>query len=101
MSEFQDFLDNQLGKVTISQDSVNEINYEDYDIFSEIRKMISDLRSENGITQKELASRTGLTQANISNIEKGLAKPTVETLKKIADVFGKRLVIDFEDREVL
>jgi transcriptional regulator with XRE-family HTH domain len=51
------------------------------------------------MTQKELAKECGLTQANISNIEKGISKPTIDSLKKIADAFGKRLRIEFEDRE--
>lgn len=52
------------------------------------------------MTQKDLASRTGLTQANISNLEKGSSKPTIETLKKIADATGTRLVIEFTSPEV-
>ena len=40
-----------------------------------------------------------LTQANISNIEKGMSKPTIDSLKRIADALGKRLRIEFEDQE--
>ena len=52
-----------------------------YDIYQEIRDAITALRHDNHMTQKDLASRTGLTQANISNLEKGSSKPTIETLK--------------------
>lgn len=41
------------------------------------------------MTQKELAKKSGLTQANISNIEKGFIRPTIDSLKKIADATGK------------
>ena len=52
------------------------------------------------MTQKELANLTGMTQTSISNIEKGISKPTIETIKKIADALGVRLVISFEGSEV-
>jgi len=52
------------------------------------------------MTQKELAAKCGITQANISNLEKGTSKPTIESLKKIADVFEMRLVVEFVGREV-
>ena len=51
------------------------------------------------MTQKELASKCGVTQANISNLEKGITKPTIDTLKKIADAFSLRLRIQFTGRE--
>ena len=59
---------------------------------ADTQKLIEDL-------QKQLAERCGMTQANISNIEKGITKPTIDSLKKIADATGKRLIIEFVDRE--
>jgi hypothetical protein len=35
----------------------------------------------------------------ISNLEKGITKPTIDTLKKIADAFSLRLRIQFTGRE--
>jgi DNA-binding XRE family transcriptional regulator len=98
MSDFQSFLDDTLSSIKIS-DTVEDKLYEDYDIYSEISTQISSIRSSAKMTQKELAKECGLTQANISNIEKGISKPTIDSLKKIADAFGKRLRIEFEDRE--
>ncbi len=40
-------------------------------------------RAELSLTQNELARRTGLRQALISEIECGTANPTLSTLKKI------------------
>lgn len=98
MSDFQDFLDNNLANIKLPQTSEPTM-FEDYDIFAEVRRQISDIRSKENLTQKELARKCGLTQANISNIEKGIAKPTIETLKKIADATGKRIRIEFVERE--
>ena len=100
MSDFQKFLDENLGNIRLSEDDTVQEIHNDYDIFKEIREMIIQLRHDSHLTQKELAAKCGITQANISNLEKGTSKPTIESLKKIADALGMRLVIDFVGREV-
>lgn len=62
--------------------------------------MVIRFRHDSHMTQKELAAKCGITQANISNLEKGTTKPTIESLKKIADALGMRLVVEFVGREV-
>lgn len=96
MSDFQTKLDSFFKNVDLQIDDGISLN--DYDIFEEIRNNLISVREEKRITQKKLSSMTGLTQSNISKIEKGLSKPSIETLKKIADATGKRLVIDFVER---
>lgn len=98
MSDFQSFLDDTLSSIKLSE-TVEDKVYEDYDIYAEISEQIGSIRSLAKMTQKELAKECRLTQANISNIEKGISKPTIDSLKKIADALGKRLRIEFEDRE--
>ena len=100
MSDFQKFLDENLGNVRINEDEVMPEDLDDYDIFREIRDMVIRFRHDSHMTQKELAAKCGITQANISNLEKGTTKPTIETLKKIADALGMRLVVEFVGREV-
>lgn len=46
------------------------------------------LRDSLGLTQEELAVRTGLDQAGISDIENGDANPTVRTLGRLAAGLG-------------
>lgn len=70
---------------------------EKYDIEAELRELIIFTRKELGITQKQLAQRSGISQANISKIENGNYHPSVITLQRIADGLGKRLVIEFAD----
>ena len=98
MSDFQKFLDENLSKIKFEK-TESEKKLPDYDIYGEIREMIVSERRKQKITQKELARRSGISQANICNIEKGERCPTIDTLKKIGDALGKRLVISFEDRE--
>ncbi len=97
MDDFQLLLDKYLKSINLKED--DDSNTIDYDIYHEIREKIISARYENGITQKQLSKMTGITQSNISNIEKGISKPTIDSLRKIADAIGKRLIVDFVDRE--
>ena len=54
---------------------------------------IRELRIKNQMTQEELSSKLGLTRGAITMIETGKNRLTVDTAKKIADVFG----IDWKD----
>lgn len=60
---------------------------------------LSMARETVGMTQKELAEKTGIYQADISKIERGLANPSVSTLKRLADGLNMNLVIGFEPKE--
>ena len=99
MSDFQSFLDKTLTQIDV--ETLKEESYKgyEYDIYKEIRELVITARERAGLTQKELAAKSGLTQSNISNIEKGVTHPTIDSLKKIADATGRRLVIQFGDRE--
>lgn len=96
MSDFQKFLDQALKNIDINPVE-NEEEHSEYDVFEEIRNQIINARNDSGMTQKELALKTGLTQANVSKIEKGLSHPTIDTLLKIASGLDKRLVIRLEE----
>ena len=60
-----------------------------------IIQAIIDARRSAGLTQKELAERTGIAQGDISKLENGNANPSVKTLKRIAEAMGKTLKIEF------
>lgn len=89
MSEFKDFLKEQL------QDTELKTEYDALEPeFAIIRAMI-EARERQGITQKELADRTGIAQADISKLENGNANPSIRTLKRLASGLGCRLRIEF------
>lgn len=99
MSDFQKLLDQSLEKVNLTPvDDTPEI--EEYDIDVEVRDLVISARSTANLTQKQLAQRSGVSQANISKIENGNYQPSLSTLKRIAGALGKRLVVSFEDPEV-
>jgi ribosome-binding protein aMBF1 (putative translation factor) len=49
------------------------------------------LRLARGWTQTELAERSGISQADISRIERGLSNATEATLGRLAEVLGAEL----------
>lgn len=53
----------------------------------------SRLRTEAGLTQAELAGRMGTTQSAIARMEGGGARPSLETLEKLAAAVGQELVV--------
>lgn len=46
------------------------------------------VRRSRGMSQVALAARTGVTSANLSNIELGIHLPSLMLLERLADVFG-------------
>ncbi len=52
---------------------------------------IRHLRKELGLTQKELAGEVGLTQAQISDYERGLRVPSLHTLDKLLMYFKREV----------
>lgn len=50
--------------------------------------MLSYLRKRNGLSQQELADKTGLTRSAIGMYETGKREPDFETLESIADFFN-------------
>lgn len=54
----------------------------------EIGPTIRRLRESYDMTQEELARRVGMTAASVSMWESGRAIPRVQTLQKLADLFG-------------
>ena len=51
----------------------------------DVIRAIVDARTSQNLTQKELAERTGINQADISKLENGTKNPSVNLLKRLAD----------------
>lgn len=51
-------------------------------------ELLSELRQDHGMTQKELAKVLYVSDGTISNYENGVHYPDVEKLMDIADFFG-------------
>lgn len=53
-----------------------------------LKKNIKELRTENGLTQKELAEKIGVSQGAVYFWEKGINEPTAGYLINMAALFG-------------
>ena len=57
------------------------------------------LRHDSGFTQTEFARNAGMTQGNLSRLEKGKYNPTLSYLQKIASKNGYDLDIRFKKKK--
>lgn len=60
-----------------------------------IMQAIIDARKASGMTQKDLAEKTGITQSDISRLENGNANPSLKTLQRLAEGMGMILRLEF------
>lgn len=60
-----------------------------------IKQAVIDARQASGLTQQQLAARTGINQADISKLENGSANPSLRTLQRLAAGMGMNLRIEF------
>ena len=65
----------------------------------DVIRAIVDARTSQNLTQKELAERTGINQADISKLENGTRNPSVNLLKRLADGMGMALRIEFVPKQ--
>ena len=89
MSEFQEFLSEQL------QDNEFRKEWEDIQPEMDVIRAMVDARISQNLTQKELAERTGINQADISKLENGTRNPSLKLLKRLADGMGMTLKLEF------
>ena len=89
MSEFQEFLKEQL------QDDALKKEWEDIQPEMDVIRAMVDARISQNLTQKELAERTGINQADISKLENGTRNPSLKLLKRLADGMGMTLKLEF------
>jgi transcriptional regulator with XRE-family HTH domain len=62
-------------------------------------RLIYDLRTEAGLSQRELAERMGTTQSVISRLEEGGgAKNRLDTLARVATALNRHLVVSFPEK---
>lgn len=65
----------------------------------DVIRAIVEARTSQNLTQKELAERTGINQADISKLENGTRNPSVNLLKRLADGMGMMLKIEFVPKQ--
>lgn len=89
-NSFNDFLKEQM------QDEEFRAEYEALEPEFTIIQAMIDARKSSGLTQKQLAEKTGINQADISKLERGSGNPSLRTLQRLAAGMGMRLKLEFE-----
>lgn len=72
-----------------------KINTVEVDCIIKTGLILANTRENLNMTQKELARKTGIYQGDISKIERGVANPSLSTLKRLADGMNMQLKIEF------
>lgn len=89
MTDFDEFLEEQL------EDPEFRAEYEALEPEFAIVQAMIDARRTTGLTQKQLAEKTGIAQSDISKLETGGGNPSLKTLQRLAAGMGMVLHIEF------
>ena len=97
---FNEFFEEQM------QDPKFRAGYELLQPEGAVTQAVINARTLFGITQKQLAQKTGIAQGDISKIETGEANPSIKTLQRLAAGMSMKLKIEFipisnEDAELM
>ena len=88
MSSYKEYKEKAL------QDPAVRAEYDAVEAEYNIIQAMIDARNSQHMTQKELAERTGITQADISRIENGTRNPSLAMMKRIAQGLGMQLKLE-------
>lgn len=94
-NKFNEFLEEQL------RDPEFRKEYEALQPERAVIRAIIEARRRSGLTQKELAERTGIAQGDISKLENGNANPSIRTLQRLASGMGMTLKVEFIPRKAV
>lgn len=77
---YKDYLDNALEETNLSSEVIIK-----QDILSEVGSLLKRVRRYKGISQKQLAEKTHISQANISLLENGKYNISLVQLSKLLE----------------
>lgn len=89
MSSFNEFFNEQLKNPEFKKE------WDDIQPEMDVIRAIIEARISQNITQKELAKRTGINQADICKMENGTRNPSLKLLKRLAEGMGMELHLVF------
>ncbi len=93
MKKFDDFLEEQM------QNQEFKKEYDDLQPEFDVIRAIVDARTSQNLTQKQLAEKMGINQADISKLENGTRNPSINLLKRLAEGMGMMLKIEFVPKQ--
>lgn len=93
MRRFEDY------KEKCMKDPEFKKGYEEFQPEMAVIRAILNARNYCHLSQKELADRTGINQAEISRLENGTRNPSIKLLQRLADGMNMNLKISFEPKK--
>lgn len=72
-----------------------------FDQAAALGSVILGARKARGLRQSDLAERSGVTQADVSRIERGQVAPTTQTLLKLTDALGVEIQFVLSEQDVM
>ena len=86
--DFQNYLNEALPKIRLNDDRPKE------PLMRTVGHMIKAYRKKAGLTQKQLASRSGLAQSYISNLERGTFNICLKQLERVLDALDTHIEME-------
>ncbi|NEG54589.1 helix-turn-helix transcriptional regulator [Bifidobacterium platyrrhinorum] len=68
-------------------------------IYPEVGAALVKARKEAGLTQEQLAERSGVSRITIARIEKAHINPSFKSLEALAHGMGRTLTISFDVKD--
>ena len=81
------------------RDSKFQKEYESIQPEMDVIRALIDARTSKQLTQKQLAEKTGIHQADNSKLENGTRNPSINLLKRLADGMDMVLKIEFVPKQ--
>jgi DNA-binding XRE family transcriptional regulator len=82
----------------LRNDPVYEAALQELSPYEGIARQLIAVRIEHGLSQAELARRSGVSQPAIARLERGEHEPRLATLRRVAHALDADLVLDFAFR---
>lgn len=89
MSSFNEFVNEQLKNPEFKKE------WDDIQPEMDVIRAMVEARISQNMTQKELAEKTGINQADICKMENGTRNPSLKLLKRLAEGMGMELHLVF------
>ena len=83
----------------LMQDPGFKKEYESLQPEMDITRAILNARIQAGLTQIQLSEKSGISQADISRLERGTRNPSLSLLKRLAEAMDATLRIEFVPRK--
>lgn len=91
VTAMREILDQKVGKLKKFEQPDPEVGWSNTGLqtwIDFVSQKIKKLREQRGLTQVELAEKTGLKQSHICRLERGRHSPSHKTVEKIAEALG-------------